>query len=80
MARSLTPIATFVQQQIVHKDEEDDQPTQSVSIRLPVQVVGDLEDLAGRLDLTRSMLARRLIEAGLEEAEAEWDRLERGKG
>jgi len=78
MARSLTPISTFVQQQIVHKDEDDGQPTQSVSIRLPVQVVGDLEDLAGRLDLTRSMLARRIIEAGLEEAEAEWDRLQRG--
>lgn len=59
-------------------EEEEREPTsQAITIRVPVELVGDLEDLAGRLDLTRSALAARLLEAAVEEAE-EWMQLHSG--
>lgn len=76
-----TAVARFVQAQLSDEEEIHEPSVQIISVRVDVQTVADLEDLAGRLDITRSMLARRLIEAGIEEAEEEWQRLhERGNG
>lgn len=71
-------IARFIEAEVTGEVEHDEPSTQVISVRVEVQTVGDLEDLAGRLDLTRSMLARRLIEHGLEEAEEAWERLQQG--
>lgn len=74
-------IAQFVQARVSGEEDVHEPSMQVMSVRVDLQTVADLEDLAGRLDVTRSMLARRLIEAGIEEAEAEWQRLhERGNG
>lgn len=82
MAYQHHSIEEFIRAQFVEEEESEHQPTsQSISIRLQVQTVGDLEDLAGRLEMTRSMLARRLIEAGLEEGERVYTQItKRGKG
>lgn len=68
-----TNIREFVRHQITDEPQPYEPTTQIVSIRLEIQTIADLEDLAGRLDMTRSMLARRLIEAGMIEAEEAYE-------
>ena len=71
-------VERFVKSRIL--DDGDDGPPSTViiSVRVEAQTVGDLEDLAGRLDISRSMLARRLIETGLEDAEAAYESFHAG--
>ena len=73
-SRSVSPVERFIQSELTEDDEDRFPPTVIISVRVEPQTVGDLEDLAGRLDMTRTMLARRLIEAGLEEAEEAYAR------
>jgi hypothetical protein len=68
-------IEDWVINQITAEEPEPAASMQVLSIRVWSQTIGDLEDLAGRLDITRTELARRLIEIGISEAEAAYDRL-----
>lgn len=74
MARKLNAIESFLREQISADPEEQGVASVPLSFRVDPQVIGDLEDMAGRLDMTRSQLARHLLEAALAEAEGWFDK------
>lgn len=74
MAIMTTVLQQFIQERI-SGDKEEEAPTVPLTTRISPRSDKKLKQYASALRLTPSALARRLLEAGLQETEAEIKRL-----
>jgi len=65
----------FVNSRFADEDEEVPPGRMTTSIRIDVQVLAELEELAAQLDLSRSELTRQLVTIGITDLREYLDRL-----